>query len=71
MTREVPLTEGRTTTLKGAARLFGVSAKTFRDRFMPRIPSLDVSSPGSIRRRRRFSIEVLDQAVRDLGRIAP
>ena len=71
MTGRVLPTESSTTSLEGAARIFGVSPKTFRDRFMSRIPALDVSAPGARRRHRRFSVEALREALRMLGTTVP
>lgn len=56
----------RTLGVSGAAKYYGVSIKTFRDRFMPSILTVDVSAPNAKRRRRIFSLEALDETLRQL-----
>ena len=60
--------ETSTTDLGGAARFFGVLKRIFRARLLPRIPALLVSAPGAKRRRHRFSVDALREALRTLGR---
>ena len=70
MREESPLTETSTTDLDGAARFFGVSKKIFRARLLPRIPALLVSAPTARRRRHRFSVDALRDALRTLASAA-
>lgn len=70
MQRSGRLEESSTMDLNGAARFFGVSPKTFRERFMPLIPALLVSAPNARRKRRRFTLSALQEALTRLGRAA-
>lgn len=70
MHKEASFTEARTLGIKEAARYFGVSPRTFRDRLMPRIPAIVVSAPDASRQCRRFSIPALEEALKSLVRPA-
>lgn len=54
--------------VSAAAKHLGVSIKTFRDRIMPYVPVVNVSAPGAERQRRLFSIESLEDTIRQLQR---
>lgn len=66
MQGRTPNSDPETTDLKGAARFFGVSENTFRKRLMPKLPWLEVSAPDCKRKRRRFPIAALEEAMRSL-----
>ena len=64
--RERSESAGKLVGVKGAARYLGVSVKTFRDRIMPHTPTLLVSAPSAERQRRLFSVDALDEAIKNL-----
>lgn len=66
MQGRAPNSDSGTTDLKGAARFFGVSENTFRQRLMPKLPWLEVSAPDRKRKRRRFPITALEEYLKSL-----
>lgn len=54
--------------VSAAAKHLGVSVKTFRDRIMPHVPVVNISAPGAERQRRLFSVEGLEETIRQLQR---
>ena len=64
------VTQVQTLTVAQSARRYGMSMRTFRDRFMHRVPALIVSATGAQRVRRVYSVVALDEAMRGLMRPA-